>query len=213
MRRVMIAGLAAVGGGARPHRAHDVALAAQRDLGAGHRHRHRRGSRSRCRRSSRPVGSMPAAARHGPADRKLRHRQTSSSFRCSPGSRARTGGGGRGDRRSRRRRDHSDRADVHAGAAPGPRPPPVRGRRAPTPSIPAGNPFATPFRVLRAAASVRDFWLLAGTFFVCGWTTNGAVQSHFIPAAHDHAIPEVTAAGLLAVIGVSTSLAALRRAG
>ncbi len=74
--------------------------------------------------------------------------------------------------------------------------------RAPTPPVPAGNPFMTPFRVLREAVGVRDFWLLAGTFFVCGWTTNGAVQSHFIPAAHDHAIPEVTAASLLAVIGV-----------
>ncbi len=67
---------------------------------------------------------------------------------------------------------------------------------------PAGSVFATPFRVLRQAVHVRDFWLLAGTFFICGWTTNGAVQSHFIPAAHDHGIPQVTAASLLAVIGV-----------
>ena len=66
----------------------------------------------------------------------------------------------------------------------------------------AGSVFATPFRVLRQAVHVRDFWLLAGTFFICGWTTNGAVQSHFIPAAHDHGIPQVTAASLLAVIGV-----------
>ena len=67
---------------------------------------------------------------------------------------------------------------------------------------PPGNPFTAPLRVLRDAARVRDFWLLAGTFFICGWTTNGAVQSHFLPAAHDHAIPEVTAAGILAIIGV-----------
>lgn len=67
---------------------------------------------------------------------------------------------------------------------------------------PPGNTFTTPLLVLRGAVRVRDFWLLAGTFFICGWTTNGAVQSHFMPAAHDHAIPEVTAAGLLAVIGV-----------
>lgn len=64
------------------------------------------------------------------------------------------------------------------------------------------NPFTTPLRVLADAARVRDFWLLAGTFFVCGWTTNGAVQSHFIPAAYDHHIPEVTAASLMAVIGM-----------
>ncbi|MFN8108810.1 MAG: MFS transporter [Thermoleophilia bacterium] len=77
------------------------------------------------------------------------------------------------------------------------------GSDAPTPHVPhTGNPFVTPLRVLREAVRVRDFWLLAGTFFVCGWTTNGAVQSHFMPAAHDHGIPDVTAASLLAVIGV-----------
>ncbi len=70
------------------------------------------------------------------------------------------------------------------------------------PPAPTGSVFATPFRVLRHAVHIRDFWLLAGTFFICGWTTNGAVQSHFIPAAHDHGIPEVRAASLLAVIGV-----------
>jgi sugar phosphate permease len=46
------------------------------------------------------------------------------------------------------------------------------------------------------------FWVLAGTFFVCGWTTNGLIGAHFIPAAHDHGMPEGTAAGLLAVVGI-----------
>ena len=72
----------------------------------------------------------------------------------------------------------------------------------PAPPRPTGSVFATPFRVLRQAIHVRDFWLLAGTFFICEWTTNGAVQSYLIPAAHGHGIPRVTAAGLLAVIGV-----------
>ena len=48
----------------------------------------------------------------------------------------------------------------------------------------------------------KVFWLLAGTFFVCGATTNGLVSTHLIPAAHDHGITQVTAAGLLALIGV-----------
>ena len=48
----------------------------------------------------------------------------------------------------------------------------------------------------------QTFWLLAGTFFVCGATTNGLVSTHLIPAAHDHGIAQVTAAGLLALIGV-----------
>ena len=46
------------------------------------------------------------------------------------------------------------------------------------------------------------FWLLAGGFAICGATTNGLVGTHFIPAAHDHGLPQTTAAGLLALIGV-----------
>ena len=46
------------------------------------------------------------------------------------------------------------------------------------------------------------FWILVGTFWICGWSTNGLIQTHLIPAAHDHGMPPGTAAGLLAVIGV-----------
>jgi MFS family permease len=56
--------------------------------------------------------------------------------------------------------------------------------------------------VLFAAAKRMPFWVLAGTFFVCGWTTNGLIGSHFIPAAHDHGMPTTLAAGLLAVVGI-----------
>ena len=56
--------------------------------------------------------------------------------------------------------------------------------------------------VLREASRTRAFLLLAGTFFVCGWTTNGIISSHFVPAAHDHGMAATTAAGLLAVVGV-----------
>lgn len=48
----------------------------------------------------------------------------------------------------------------------------------------------------------RAFWLLAGTFFVCGWTTNGIISTHFVPAAHDHGMGATAAAGLLAVVGI-----------
>jgi predicted MFS family arabinose efflux permease len=44
--------------------------------------------------------------------------------------------------------------------------------------------------------------LLAGSFFVCGASTNGLIGTHFIPAAHDHGMTEVAAASLLATIGV-----------
>ncbi|GAB2814936.1 MFS transporter [Actinocorallia aurea] len=57
-------------------------------------------------------------------------------------------------------------------------------------------------RTLREAARHRAFWYLAIGFFVCGASTNGLVGTHFIPAAHDHGMPEQAAAGLLAVIGI-----------
>ena len=55
---------------------------------------------------------------------------------------------------------------------------------------------------LREASRTRAFWLLVGTFFICGWSTNGLVGTHFIPAAHDHGLPPTTAASLLAFVGV-----------
>ncbi|MEV8535099.1 MFS transporter [Streptomyces sp. NPDC051211] len=56
--------------------------------------------------------------------------------------------------------------------------------------------------VLFRAARTGPFWLLAGTFAICGASTNGLVRTHFVPAAHDHGMPVTAAAGLLAVIGV-----------
>jgi predicted MFS family arabinose efflux permease len=55
---------------------------------------------------------------------------------------------------------------------------------------------------LRDAARTGTFWLLAGAFAICGATTNGLVGTHFIPAAHDHGMPQTTAASLLALVGV-----------
>jgi predicted MFS family arabinose efflux permease len=48
----------------------------------------------------------------------------------------------------------------------------------------------------------RDFWLLAGSFFICGATTNGLIGTHFIPAGIDHGMTEVAAANMLALIGI-----------
>jgi MFS family permease len=55
---------------------------------------------------------------------------------------------------------------------------------------------------LKQAMKVRNFWYLAGSFFVCGLSTNGLIGTHFIPAAHDHGMMEVAAASLLALVGV-----------
>ena len=62
--------------------------------------------------------------------------------------------------------------------------------------------LASTFSVLFEVAKTKQFWVLGATFFVCGWTTNGLIGAHFIPAAHDHGMPATTAAGLLAVVGV-----------
>jgi MFS family permease len=57
-------------------------------------------------------------------------------------------------------------------------------------------------QVLASASRSGTFWLLVGGFAICGASTNGLIQTHFIPAAHDHGMPETTAAGLLALVGL-----------
>ena len=64
-----------------------------------------------------------------------------------------------------------------------------------------GNPIRAAFDALSDARRDGIFWLLWGSFFVCGLTTTGLVQTHFISAAHDHAIAAGSAAGYLALIG------------
>jgi len=64
------------------------------------------------------------------------------------------------------------------------------------------NPVRRAFQGLAAGLRSRDFWLLGGSFFVCGASTNGLIGTHLIPACGDHGIPEVKAAGLLAMMGI-----------
>jgi MFS family permease len=66
----------------------------------------------------------------------------------------------------------------------------------------SGNAAVRAVQVLRRAAKVRTFWALVAGFAICGATTNGLIGTHFIPSAHDHGMPETTAAGLLAVVGL-----------
>ena len=73
----------------------------------------------------------------------------------------------------------------------------------PTPPVTATSGAArTALTVLRDSARSRAFWILFITFWICGWSTNGLIGTHFIPAAHDHGMPHTTAANLLALIGV-----------
>jgi MFS family permease len=71
-----------------------------------------------------------------------------------------------------------------------------------TPPVPPANAARVALQALADGFRSRDFWLLSLTFVICGASTNGLVGTHLIPAAHDHGIPEVRAAGLLALMGV-----------
>ena len=76
------------------------------------------------------------------------------------------------------------------------------GATADDPPIPQHNPFRAALGGLAMASRSRTFWLLTGSFFVCGATTNGLIGTHLIPASIDHGMSGVTAASLLAAIGV-----------
>lgn len=79
---------------------------------------------------------------------------------------------------------------------------PYGATEAPGPVVVTGNPAVRALKALRDASSVRTFWALMVGFAICGATTNGLVGVHFIPSAHDHGMPQTTAAGLLAVVGI-----------
>lgn len=70
-----------------------------------------------------------------------------------------------------------------------------------TPPVPASPLSASHGSVMARALRTPEFWLLAGSFFVCGATSNGLIGTHLIPHSIDHGIPEVTAAGALALMG------------
>ncbi|HET6606935.1 MAG TPA: MFS transporter [Rhodopila sp.] len=63
------------------------------------------------------------------------------------------------------------------------------------------NPFGVAFAALRKASASMDFWLLCLTFGICGFSTNGLINTHMIAYCSDHGIPEIQGASILAVIG------------
>nr|WP_246259178.1 MFS transporter [Streptomyces typhae] len=78
---------------------------------------------------------------------------------------------------------------------------PYGGEYVPKPE-PARGAARRTVRVLLDAARTGPFWLLAGSFAICGASTNGLIRTHFVPSAHDHGMQITAAASLLAVIGV-----------
>lgn len=55
---------------------------------------------------------------------------------------------------------------------------------------------------LKEASRSRVFWVLFFTFYICGASTNGLIQTHFITLCADYSIPATGAATLLAAMGI-----------
>jgi sugar phosphate permease len=66
---------------------------------------------------------------------------------------------------------------------------------------PTASPLRLAFVALRDAAATKTFWILFGTFFICGLSTSGLIQTHFIPFCADFGVGEVVAASVLASMG------------
>lgn len=64
------------------------------------------------------------------------------------------------------------------------------------------NPFAVAFGALSRASKSMDFWLLCLTFGICGFSTNGLINTHLIAYCADNGISPVNGASILAVIGL-----------
>jgi predicted MFS family arabinose efflux permease len=72
----------------------------------------------------------------------------------------------------------------------------------PIPVFQGGNPFSVAFAALARASRSMDFWLLCLTFGICGFSTNGLINTHLIAYCADNGISQMNGASILAVIGV-----------
>jgi sugar phosphate permease len=75
------------------------------------------------------------------------------------------------------------------------------GRAADAPPAAPAKSMA-PLSALAFASRTRAFWVLAGTFFICGASTNGLIGTHLISACHDVGIPAMRSTQLLALMGI-----------
>jgi MFS family permease len=67
---------------------------------------------------------------------------------------------------------------------------------------PSANPVRTAFATLAEASRSPVFWILFASFAVCGLSTNGLIQTHFIPLCVDFGMQEIQAASVLALMGI-----------
>ncbi|WP_394236157.1 MFS transporter [Niallia oryzisoli] len=64
------------------------------------------------------------------------------------------------------------------------------------------NPIVIAFNGLFEAVKAKEFWLLSGSFFICGLSTNGLIGTHFVSYCISFGVPLVTAASFLSLMGV-----------
>ncbi|MBU8878201.1 MFS transporter [Bacillus sp. FJAT-29790] len=64
------------------------------------------------------------------------------------------------------------------------------------------NPIIIAFKGLLEAVKVKEFWLLSGSFFICGLSTSGLIGTHFVSFCISFGIPLVTAASFLSFMGI-----------
>lgn len=77
------------------------------------------------------------------------------------------------------------------------------GSQPPPPVPPAHGPImASALGALKEASASRTFWILFATFYICGASTNGLIQTHFISFCGDFNLPATGAATLLAAMGI-----------
>jgi MFS family permease len=60
-----------------------------------------------------------------------------------------------------------------------------------------------------SAVRTLPFWLLAGSYFVCGYSTSGLVDTHVVPYAIEHGVPNMAAASALGLMGAVNTLGAI----
>jgi sugar phosphate permease len=83
---------------------------------------------------------------------------------------------------------------------------PLYGETKVTPAPAAGQGLASllmsPIIVLKEVSRTGVFWILFATFFICGCSTNGLIQTHFVTLCGDYGLAAVAAAGVLAMMGI-----------
>lgn len=72
----------------------------------------------------------------------------------------------------------------------------------PKAELSTGNPFKAAISALWEGMQTTEFWLLAGSFFICGLSTSGLIGTHFISYCISFGIPVLTAASMLSFMGI-----------